>query len=54
LESTGSADPEALADDISVALLTTMWGLVLSFFAIVFLVISVVRYYRVGRMEDDG
>ena len=31
LEKTGEADPAALADDISVALLSTMWAMIISF-----------------------
>ncbi|GAA5496642.1 biopolymer transport protein ExbB [Rubritalea squalenifaciens DSM 18772] len=35
LKTSGSADPTALAGDISVALLTTMWGLVVAIFAVI-------------------
>lgn len=46
LGQTGKADPEALAGDISVALLTTMWGLLISFAALVGFVVSLVVFLR--------
>jgi biopolymer transport protein ExbB len=57
LRKTGAADPSALAGDISVALLTTLWGLVFSVLALipfaVFLVLFL-KQRRILRRLDAG
>jgi biopolymer transport protein ExbB/TolQ len=57
LRKSGSADPSALAGDISVALLTTFWGLVFSVLSLIpFLVFLVLflRQRRILRTSDAG
>jgi biopolymer transport protein ExbB/TolQ len=48
LKNTGSADPSELAGNISVALLTTFWAIVASLPILIFLIISIIRYRRLG------
>lgn len=49
LRDVGSADPSALAGDISIALLTTLWAIILSLPALIFLIVSLIRYRHSGR-----
>ena len=44
LKNSGGADPKALAGDISVALLTTFYGLIFSIVGLILLIVSFVRY----------
>jgi heme/copper-type cytochrome/quinol oxidase subunit 2 len=46
LQKTGSADPEALAGDLSVALLSMFWSVVVSVPVFVLLVVSVIFYRK--------
>lgn len=50
LRQTGSADPSALAGDISVALLTTFWGLVFSVLSLIPFVVFLVLFLRQRRI----
>jgi biopolymer transport protein ExbB/TolQ len=50
LSKTGEADPEALAGDISVSLLTTMWGLVVSVIAFLVLVGVLIRFFTLPKL----
>jgi MotA/TolQ/ExbB proton channel family len=50
LSKTGEADPEALAGDISVALLTTMWGLVVSAIALLVLIGVLIRFFTLPKV----
>lgn len=43
LKSTGGADPSALTGDISIALLTTLYGSVFSIIGIICLIVSIIR-----------
>lgn len=54
LSQTGGADPEALAGDISTAMLATFWGLVLSAPAFVVLMIAVIRFMLLPKLEKAG
>jgi len=54
LSQTGEADPEALAGDISTALVTTVWGLLFSALAFVVLVIAVIRFMLLPKPEKAG
>lgn len=49
LGKSGSADPEALAGDISIALLTTFWGLVVSSLSLIPFVVFLVLFLRRRR-----
>jgi flagellar motor component MotA len=49
LRKTGSADPSALAGDISVALLTTFWGLVFSVLSLIPFVVFLVLFLKQRR-----
>jgi len=49
LGKSGSADPEALAGDISIALLTTFWGLVVSVLSLIPFVVFLVLFLRRRR-----
>jgi biopolymer transport protein ExbB len=49
LSTTGQADPEAIAGDVSVALVTTMWGLTISLCALFFLIIAVIRIIQLPK-----
>jgi uncharacterized membrane protein YhaH (DUF805 family) len=49
LSKTGEADPEALAGDISVSLLTTLWGLVVSVIAFIILVGALIRFFTLPK-----
>jgi biopolymer transport protein ExbB len=51
LSQTGEADPEALAGDISTALVTTVWGLLFSALSFVVLVIAVIRFMLLPKPE---
>lgn len=53
LSETGQADPAELAGDISIALLTTAWGLVIAVPAFVFLLIAVVRYSSLPMLTPE-
>lgn len=46
LEKTGGADPEALAGDISVTLLSTFWGLVASALALIPFVVFLTLFLK--------
>jgi hypothetical protein len=50
LSKTGEADPEALAGDISVSLLTTMWGLVVSVVAFFVLIGVLIRFCTLPKV----
>ena len=50
LSKTGEADPEALAGDISVSLLTTMWGLVVSVVALLVLIGVLIRFFTLPKV----
>lgn len=50
LAKTGEADPEALAGDISVSLLTTMWGLIVSVIAFLVLIGVLIRFFTLPRV----
>ena len=50
LSDTGEADPEALAGDISFALLTTMWGIVISVIAFLILIGVLIRFFTLPKM----
>jgi biopolymer transport protein ExbB/TolQ len=50
LSSTGEADPEELAGDISMSLLTTMWGFVISFVAFLVLIYVLIRFFKLPKM----
>ena len=50
----GEADPEELAGDISVALLTTMWGLVLSLIALFVLVGVLIRFFKLPKISKES
>jgi len=50
LSKTGKADPEALAGDISIALLTTMWGLVFSAVAFLVLIGVLIRFFTLPKV----
>lgn len=47
---TGIADPEALAGDISISLLTTMWGLVFSAVAFLVLIGVLIRFFTLPKV----
>ena len=49
LSESGQAEPEELAGDISIALLTTMWGLIVSAVFVVALVVSIIRLSRLNQ-----
>ena len=49
LSESGEADPEAVAGDISVALLTTMWGLVISGIAFLVLIGVLIRFFTLPK-----
>ena len=49
LSKSGEADPEALAGDISVSLLTTAWGLVVSVIAFVVLIGVLIRFFTLPK-----
>jgi biopolymer transport protein ExbB len=49
LGDTGAADPSALAGNISVALLSTFYSLIIAVPAFVFLVFAIVRYNRLPK-----
>lgn len=49
LSTTGEGDPEALAGDVSVALVTTMWGVTISLCVLFFLVIAVIRLIQLPK-----
>jgi hypothetical protein len=51
LSQTGEADPTVLAEDISVSLVTTAWGLTISLVALFILIIALVRYFNLPRPE---
>lgn len=50
LSETGEADPEALADHISVSLFTTMWGLIFSAIALIALIGALIRFFTLPKM----
>ena len=49
LSKTGEGDSEALASNISIALLTTMWGLVFSVVAFFILVGVLIRFFTLPK-----
>jgi hypothetical protein len=49
LSKTGEADPEALAGDFSVSLLTTAWGLVVSVIAFLVLIGVLIRFFTLPK-----
>lgn len=50
LSQTGEADPADLAGEISVGLLSTMWGLMLSAVSLIVLVGAVIRFFTLPRV----
>ena len=52
LSETGEADPEALAGDISVSLLTTAWGLVVSAIAFIVLISVLIRFFTLPKVTN--
>ena len=50
LSKTGNADPEVLAGDISISLLTTMWGLVFSAIAFLVLIGVLIRFFTLPKV----
>ena len=50
LQQTGGADPAALAGDISVALLTTVWGLVSSALAVIPFIVFLVLFLKYRKI----
>lgn len=50
LSKSGEADPEALAGNISISLLTTMWGLVFSTIALLVLIVVLFRFFTLPRV----
>ena len=54
LSKTGEADPEALAGDISVSLLTTMWGLVVSVVAFIVLIGVLIRFFTLPKVTGTA
>lgn len=50
LAETGEAEPEELAGNVSVALLTTMWGLVFSTIAFCVLIGALIRFFTLPRL----
>ena len=53
LSKTGEADPEALAGDISVSLLTTALGLVVSVIAFLVLIGVLIRFFTLPKAADE-
>ena len=53
LAETGQGEPAELADSISFALLTTMWGLIISILAIIPLLVALkrLRFYRKSNLS---
>ncbi|WP_193212774.1 MotA/TolQ/ExbB proton channel family protein [Luteolibacter marinus] len=45
----GIADPEAVARDVSTSLLATLLGLGVSFIALVFLIVALIRFFRLPK-----
>lgn len=50
LSKTGAADPEAMAENISVSLLTTAGGLVISFLALIILIGALIRFFTLPKL----
>ena len=50
LSKTGEADPATLAGDISVSLLTSMWGLVISVVAFLVLIGVLIRFFTLPKV----
>lgn len=50
LQKTGGADPSELAGDISVALLTTVWGLLASAFALIPFIVFLVLFLKYRKI----
>lgn len=53
LQQTGGADPSELARNISVALLTTLWGLVASALALIPFIVFLVLFLRQRKILRD-
>ena len=53
LSDTGDADPEALAGNISFALLTTMWGLIISVVAFIILIGVLIRFFTLPKVTPN-
>lgn len=54
LAENGQADPEELSGDISIALLTTMWGLVVSAVAVLVLIPALIRFFTLPKPDREG
>lgn len=52
LSNHGTADPEVLADNISIAMLTTFWGLVISMLAFFVLIGVLIRFFTLPKLSD--
>jgi len=52
VSTTGEANPEALADDISFSLLTTIGGVVVSVVAFFVLIGVLIRFFTLPKMTD--
>lgn len=50
LSKNGEADPDALAGDVSVALQTTAWGLVVSVIAFIVLIGVLIRFFTLPKL----
>ncbi len=49
LSKSGGSDPEALSSNISIALESTAWGLVVSFLFLMLFVVALVRFLRIRK-----
>ena len=54
LSKTGEANPETLAGDISVSLLTTLWGLAISMISVLVLVFAIIRFRTLSKRTRAG
>ncbi len=48
----GGSNPEALAEDISLALVTTAGGLAISLIALPFFIIAIILFFRSSRIQN--
>ncbi len=54
LKSGGGANPQALADDISVAMVTTAGGLIVAALSLVLCIISLIRFHTLPKTNHSG
>ena len=50
LSKTGEANPEELAGDIAVSLMTTLWGLVISMISVLVLVFAIICFRKLSKL----